>query len=150
MKLPGKNIPIELILEFIKYTQKRYPTKYFIFGHPSEIEYFNILKYNVDKITNTKILVPIFKNDIWTAINAISICDMILSADSAVKSASCILKIPTIVLLGDYEDKIRDDKFITPYETDGVLHTIKFLTLEKNTNGILSRIYQKTGELLKK
>ena len=41
---------------------------------------------------------------IWDCIAQVSLCDLVIAVDSAIKTISAILHKPTLVLLGDYED----------------------------------------------
>jgi ADP-heptose:LPS heptosyltransferase len=54
--------------------------------------------------------------NIWDCIACVSKCDLVIAVDSAIKTVSAALHIPTIVLLGDYPDPQRDNKFILPYK----------------------------------
>jgi hypothetical protein len=43
---------------------------------------------------------------------------------------AAILGIPTVVLVGDYDDPFRDEVFLTPYVSDGVMQLIKFTNMD--------------------
>jgi ADP-heptose:LPS heptosyltransferase len=42
-----------------------------------------------------------------------------------------ILRIPSVVLVGDYRDPFRDDHFINPYVEDGHMKVVKFKDIDK-------------------
>lgn len=52
---------------------------------------------------------------IWDCIAVVSRCSLVVAVDSAIKTFSAIQKIPTVVVMGDYEDEVRN-KFIEPYK----------------------------------
>lgn len=55
--------------------------------------------------------------DIKTLYEVVCAADLIIAADSSIKTMSLIAQKPTIlVIYGDYADPIRDAKFIEPYE----------------------------------
>jgi len=75
-----------------------------LFCAPNEISQFKHLGIKI-----------VSEPNIWDCFAYISCCDLVIAVDSAVKSVSAIQHIPTIVLLGDYEDPYRDI-FIKPYK----------------------------------
>lgn len=85
----------------------------YIIGAPSERKWFDeFLGYH-----DSPLLVPVFEEDIWTAFDVINQCEVLIAADSAMKSLTTIQGYPsTIVLLGNYADPTRDQLFIKPYE----------------------------------
>jgi ADP-heptose:LPS heptosyltransferase len=68
--------------------------------------------------------------DIWKSLSLVQHCDAVIGADSCIKTMSCMLKIPTMVLMGDYIDPFRDENFIDPYVKDQILYAIRFAKLE--------------------
>jgi len=61
---------------------------------------------------------------------AISLCSAFIGSDSAFKTMASMLKIPTIVLHGDYRDDHRDKRFIEPYVEAGVMTTFRYRDME--------------------
>jgi hypothetical protein len=53
-------------------------------------------------------------------------CEAFVGSDSAVKTMTSMLKIPTIVWLADHPDPARDCLFIDPYVRDRVMHVFRF------------------------
>lgn len=69
-------------------------------------------------------------DDIWTSLACVAHCHVVLATDSAIKTMAAILRIPSVVLVGDYPDPFRDDVFLTPYVTDGIMRLIKFTDID--------------------
>lgn len=63
---------------------------------------------------------------IWDCIAYVSMCDLVIAVDSAIKTFSAVMHIPTIVVLGDYEDEPRR-KFIEPYNE---ITPVKFIDID--------------------
>jgi len=63
---------------------------------------------------------------LWDSLSSVTYCHKVVGVDSAIKTMSSMLKIPTICLVGDYEDKFRDENFIEPYVNDNIMKVIKF------------------------
>jgi len=53
-------------------------------------------------------------------------CNAVVASDSGIKTMSSMLKIPTMVWLGDYQDPPRDQLFIDPYVNDGVMRLFRY------------------------
>jgi ADP-heptose:LPS heptosyltransferase len=65
-------------------------------------------------------------DDVWASLACVAHCQTVLATDSAIKTMAAVLKIPSIVLAGDYPDAFRDEVFLTPYVNDGIMRVIKF------------------------
>jgi hypothetical protein len=87
--------------------------------------------------------------NITSSLSYVSQCRCLIGSDSAFKTMSAMLKIPTIVWLGDYRDDARDQIFINPYLADGVMSIIRYTNLESEeqfnaaldlTKGMLSKL----------
>lgn len=68
--------------------------------------------------------------NIWHSLSCVSHCDAVLGMDSSIKTMSSMLRIPTTVLVGDYEDPFRDETFLTPYINDGVMNIVKYKNID--------------------
>lgn len=64
--------------------------------------------------------------DPWDALACVTLCHRVVAVDSLIKTMSALLRIPTIVLLGDHRDRFRDKHFIRPYVRDGVMRVVRF------------------------
>jgi ADP-heptose:LPS heptosyltransferase len=69
-------------------------------------------------------------DDIWTSLACVAHCHCVLATDSAIKTMAAILRIPSVVLVGDYPDPFRDQVFLTPYVNDGIMRLIKFTDID--------------------
>jgi len=58
-------------------------------------------------------------------------CHAFVGSDSAVKTMTSMLKIPSIVWLGDYTDPFRDRAFIEPYVRAGVMKVFRYRDASK-------------------
>jgi len=68
--------------------------------------------------------------NIWASLACVAHCHRVLATDSAIKTMASILRIPTVVLVGDYHDAFRDEVFLKPYVSDGVMQLIKFRNMD--------------------
>jgi ADP-heptose:LPS heptosyltransferase len=69
-------------------------------------------------------------DDIWASLACVAHCHMVLATDSAIKTMAAILRIPSVVLVGDYPDPFRDEVFLQPYVTDGLMHLVRFRDID--------------------
>jgi ADP-heptose:LPS heptosyltransferase len=69
-------------------------------------------------------------DDIWTSLACVAHCHLVLATDSAIKTMAAILRIPSVVLVGDYQDPFRDEVFLKPYVSDGVMQLIRFNNMD--------------------
>lgn len=116
---PSKNIPSEIIKGIVDYIDTTFKNSHtYILGLKDEIDSLEIEpKDNLTLFTSSSL---------WESFSIVDNCDLLVGADSVMKSFSCMRKIPSIVFLGDYSDPTRDPRFITPYFDDGVLYPIYF------------------------
>ena len=56
-------------------------------------------------------------------------CSAFVGSDSAFKTMAAMLRIPTVVWLGDYHDDFRDQVFIDPYVKAGVMAVCRYTDL---------------------
>lgn len=69
--------------------------------------------------------------------SAVSECYCVIATDSAIKTFSAAMRIPTYVAVGNYKDQLRDEKFLLPYIQMGIIKAslysnIQNLTLAKD------------------
>jgi ADP-heptose:LPS heptosyltransferase len=60
--------------------------------------------------------------DIEDLPSAISECYAVIGTDSAIKTISSAMRIPTAVVIGNYPDPMRDSKFLVPYMKEGIMN----------------------------
>jgi Tfp pilus assembly protein PilF/ADP-heptose:LPS heptosyltransferase len=58
-------------------------------------------------------------------------CQAFVGSDSAFKTMAAMLRIPTVVWIGDYRDDFRDQTFIDPYVKAGVMATYRYTDLTR-------------------
>ncbi|QWD77730.1 hypothetical protein [Polynucleobacter sp. MWH-Svant-W18] len=61
-------------------------------------------------------------------------CNAVIASDSGIKTMSSMLRIPTLVWLGDYQDFPRDQMFIDPYVSDGVMKVFRYKDVHAQFN----------------
>ncbi|MBU1082540.1 MAG: hypothetical protein KKB59_18785 [Spirochaetes bacterium] len=70
-----------------------------------------------EKITKHERMVEYFDDfNILDSIDFLQMSKLCIGVDSAIKSFSLAMKIPTVVLVNDHEDPVRDKRFLDPYE----------------------------------
>jgi len=89
-----------------------------LFGLPEEISRFGFKQSDTLK--------TITYLDIAKSFSYVEQCDAVVAADSAIKTMSSMLKIPTFVWVSDHADYFRDAVFISPYVDDGVMKVFKY------------------------
>jgi hypothetical protein len=126
-KVISKNLSIEFVHKLVDLLYDKYGCCCEIFVTKNEFGEW-AKNYDLSKLKGT-----FFANypNIWDTFYQVSQCDYIIAADSAIKSYSLIKKIPTTVLVGDYEDPIRDQTFLNPYLENGHLTIVKFTELNE-------------------
>jgi ADP-heptose:LPS heptosyltransferase len=117
---PPKALPITVLEKLLAFGPHY---NFILFGSPAELDAFAV---DWSKFENLKVA-P--NADITLSLPHVSECDALIGSDSAFKTMSAMLHIPTIVWVGDYQDTDRDDKFITPYVRAGVIKTFRYTDL---------------------
>jgi hypothetical protein len=111
-----------------------------LFGSEAEIS-----KMKLHERKNFKIVCD---RNIMFSLSYVAQCTFFVGSDSVFKTMSSMLKIPTIVWLGDYRDDFRDQMFINPYLSDGVMSVIRYRNLESQEE--FDRAIDLTKEILSK
>ena len=106
-----KTIPSSIIKDLNDYNV-------IVFGLPEEISRFGFKQSDTLK--------TITYLDIAKSFSYVEQCDAVVAADSAIKTMSSMLKIPTFVWVSDHADYFRDAVFISPYVDDGVMKVFKY------------------------
>ncbi len=128
LQIPSKNLPVKIIHEF----QKK-DFNLLVFGTKKELDNYQITPSN-----NIKLM---YCDSIYEALAHVAQCHLFVGSDSAFKTLSSMLKIPTYVWLADYFDEFRDNNFISPYVKSGVMDVFRYKNLE-NIEEFLSAISQ--------
>ena len=90
------------------------------FGMKSEIESFDISENEKLKFS--------CHEDITKSLSVVSQCNAFVGSDSAFKTMSSMLKIPTIVLCSAPKNNFRDRMFIDPYIKHQIMSAFKYTT----------------------
>lgn len=67
--------------------------------------------------------------DVWDSLSMVQLCDAVVGVDSSIKTMASMLRIPTITLVGDYDEPFRDRHFLQPYVRAGVMKTMRYRSL---------------------
>lgn len=134
--LIDKNMSLDFLDNLLRNININHDVHFYIFCSPSrrvEIDLFL-----ESKITNYTMIAFC---DIWDSLSCVQNCDFVVGMDSCIKTMANIRRIPSLVFVGNYEDKYRDVNFLDQYVKDGHMQIIKFSNLEKlNICDILSKI----------
>ncbi|WP_155763323.1 hypothetical protein [Polynucleobacter asymbioticus] len=108
-----KSIPAKVIKEIVSASYN-----VVVFGLKDEIEPIGLMQSDTLKlITNENPAI---------SVAYVEQCNAVIASDSGIKTMSSMLKIPTMVWLGDYQDLPRDQMFIDPYVRDGVMSIFRY------------------------
>lgn len=116
---PPKALPFTVLNELLADSTHNF----LLFGSPLELTNIPAHWYRSKrlKIVNDK--------DITVSLGHVANCSALVGSDSAFKTMSSMLRIPTIVWVGDYKDTFRDATFIEPYVKEGVMTVFRYTNL---------------------
>lgn len=115
--LPIKALPVRMIQEFLDEG-----INLLLFGSQAEIAAFQLAERDNLKF----ICFP----EISKSLAYVGHCDGFVGSDSAFKTMSAMLRIPTVVWMANYVDPPRDQTFIDPYARDKVIFTFRYARLD--------------------
>lgn len=135
---PGKDLP-DILVDLI---DAHIPKDYGIVVFGNEFELAAI------RSPNERVVLYDGNRDIINSLAVASGLDYCIAADSCIKTMTSIRKIPTLLLLQNNLDKIRDDKFINPYlaSNGGSLDVIYY---DKFSDKLLENILDRIKHTLK-
>jgi ADP-heptose:LPS heptosyltransferase len=120
---PSKNMSDEFLVKLIQELQFAIPNViFYIFCDPHRTNDVGQLLASV--VYGDYFIISFTK--IWGSLSCVPHCSCVIGMDSAIKSMSAILSIPTVTLVGDYEDSFRDSVFLNPYINEGIMAVVKF------------------------
>ncbi len=114
---PSKALPVA-VLEALVMAGLQYD--FLLFGSPNELADLGLGLHGVR---------PVSKEDVTVSLAHVAECSAFVGSDSAFKTMSAMLGIPTIVWVGDYKDSHRDERFIEPYVRAGVMSVFRYRDL---------------------
>lgn len=132
LNLPNKQIPSSLLDTIISIVYM-YGYTPIITGFKSELDSLDVNK--------TKAVLVEMSNA-WTGLALAQECHGFIGSDSSLKTYRVAKKKSAAVLIGDYEDPMRDSIFIEPYVKDKFLKPIKFKNYKDDYHLIVSNIIQ--------
>jgi ADP-heptose:LPS heptosyltransferase len=115
--VPIKALPTQVLQHFL-----RENFNLLLFGSQSEIAALQIPEQDNLRF----VCLP----EISKSLAYVSHCDGFFGSDSAFKTMSAMLRIPTVVWMANYVDPPRDKKFIDPYVMDRVMFTFRYTRLD--------------------
>jgi len=116
MRLCTKNLPPETVTNLLS-------DKYNILLFGTEEE---MIDYGLQEQDNLKFVAH---KEVAKSLSYVGQCDAMIASDSSFKTMSSMLKIPTMVWMGDYEDLPRDHMFIDPYVKDGIMEVFRYFDI---------------------
>ncbi|MBU3575927.1 tetratricopeptide repeat protein [Polynucleobacter sp. UK-Mo-2m-Kol15] len=112
--LPKKSLPVSLLQNILSINA----FNVILFGSKEEIESYGLLE--------NKHLHHASYQNIDESLSLVSLCDCFVGSDSAIKSITAMLQIPTFVWMGDYQDPYRDTNFIDPFAKKNVFEIFRY------------------------
>lgn len=115
---PSKILPAEVMRTFLRAADFKYD--FMLFGTADELD---------DFIGTGAHLRLICDQDATISLSHVAECSALVGSDSAFKTMSSMLRIPTVVWMGNYKDGHRDSRFIDPYVSAGIMDTFRYRDL---------------------
>jgi ADP-heptose:LPS heptosyltransferase len=117
---PSKALPLRVLVGLVL---KASQYNFLLFGSVDELDQFGLKESPRLRLVRNE--------DISVNLSHIAECSGFVGSDSAFKTMSAMLRIPTVVWIGDYRDDNRDDNFINPYVTAGVVSAFRYKDLRR-------------------
>lgn len=67
--------------------------------------------------------------DVWDSLSMVQLCTAVVAVDSSIKTMASMLRIPTVTMVGDYEELFRDRHFLNPYVRAGIMKMVRYKEL---------------------
>jgi ADP-heptose:LPS heptosyltransferase len=117
----GKALSPDFVIKLLSFlTQSKY--KIILFGTRNELKSFNTKSSHRLTLAQDR--------DVIKNLSLVTQCDLMIGSDSAFKTMSSMLKIPSIVLHKDNANRFRDRTFIEPYVKAHCMYVYKYKRLE--------------------
>jgi len=124
---PQKYIPVNVLEKICKHFSSY---NFLLLGPEEETNQYRHIE-NVSQV---------IEENIWESFSYLAACECFIGVDSVFKTMSCILNVPTFVLLGNYQDETRDNMFINPYVDKGLMKVYRFNNLEKESTKVIEEL----------
>jgi ADP-heptose:LPS heptosyltransferase len=119
---PPKNLPPSILTSLLSN-----PAKFSLclFGESSELD---MLLPEWRRTENYRLKI-ISEGNIAVSLSYVANCDYFIGSDSGLKTMSSMLRIPTVVWMGDHKDESTEETFINPYVKAGVMSVFRYRDL---------------------
>lgn len=119
---PPKNLPPSILTSLLSN-----PAKFSLclFGESSELD---VLLPAWRRTENYRLKI-ISEDHIAVSLSYVASCDCFIGSDSGLKTMSSMLRIPTVVWMGDHKDESTEETFINPYVKAGVMSMFRYRDL---------------------
>ncbi len=125
MALVPKSLPLEVLRSLVSVDR----FNLILFGSPQEIQ-------GVAMEESDCLRLACFA-DIGDSLAVTTQCNGFVGSDSAIKSMTAMMKIPSVVWLGNYQDYYRDAMFVNPYVDAGLMKVFRYKDISNELdNGI--------------
>lgn len=111
--IPSKEIPESVVIDILGNPN----FNFLVFGSKNEISSLPIKEKENIKFVSYE--------NIFDSLSCVLKCDLMLASDSCFKTCASMLRIKTICVIADFDDSIRDNFFINPYVSEGVMKIIR-------------------------
>lgn len=112
--LPKKSLPVSLLYSILSLDA----FNVILFGSQEEVDSYGLHE-------NEHLHFACYRN-IDESLSLVSQCDCFVGSDSAIKSITAMLQIPTFVWMGDYQDPYRDANFIDVYRNNSSFKVFRY------------------------
>lgn len=127
--LPNKSLPVSLLQNILRLDA----FNVILFGSQSEIDSYGLAE-------NHNLHFACYQN-IDESLSLVSQCDCFVGSDSAIKSITAMLQIPTFVWMGDYHDPYRDANFIDIYNKNSSFKVFRYKDVSKDLEAGVKQLW---------
>ncbi len=136
----GKALSLNFVIKLLKkLIQLQY--KIILFGTDEELKSL--------KIKSSQDVIFAKDKNVIKNLSMVNQCDLMVASDSAFKTMSTMLNIPSIVLHRDNSNNFRDRTFIEPYVKNGCMSVYKYQHLEDELSEALAFTLKNISTLFK-
>ncbi len=136
----GKALSLNFVIKLLKkLIQLQY--KIILFGTDEELKSL--------KIKSSQDVIFAKDKNVIKNLSMVNQCDLMVASDSAFKTMSTMLNIPSIVLHRDNSNNFRDRTFIEPYVKNGCMSVYKYQHLEDELSEALAFTLKNINTLFK-
>lgn len=144
---PSKALPLSVLTNLMAGNSRH---NFILFGSRHEMVEL-LAQLSPDRIPNIERLKFVCADKVTDSLSRVAECSAVVGSDSAFKTMSAMLGIPTVVWVGDYMDSFRDENFIDPYVEAGIMSVYRYTDLTRDSQVVagvrfcLDRLRSMTG-----